>query len=474
MGLTGSTLGFAGAGDAPALSPFAVMLGGLAARVDDVAVSAVKIAMEQARQLRGIEQARQWALEMAASMSGDAHHSGEDLAVRSLVAQLAASMRVSEMAARRLVWMAQCLTNDLPMTLDYLSDGVITVRHAQILVDQVGLLDPESVTMLEQRALPRGAQQTPPQFERSVRAMAERLNLENMVERQVAAAEKRAIFIEGMRDGMGRLIMELPIAQVIAIDNYVTALAKASQVEGELRTLAQLKADIASDLLLNVDGLCTDGTGTTRATSTAGRGNGPADRYRTISPRLLVTVPVMTMLRKGPGAAGNANDNSNSSVDGRGPDEETTDLPEEPGILEGYGPIDPQTARELAAQAKGMIRILTDPDTGAALSIGRKRYRIPAALRFWLWFRDGICRFPGCNRSAVRAEIDHGLEWVADIGPTDHNNLASLCPGHHTLKTVAGWKPIQDPQGTGEIMWITPTGHLLHTQPENHVAPEAG
>lgn len=245
MGHTGSIVEFRDAGQAPgngaALSPFAQMLEGLAERIDDIAVSSVRIAREQSRQLRNIEQARLWALEMATTASGDAHHSSEELALRSLTAQVAASMRISEMAARRLIWTAQCLTTDLPLTLDYLSDGAITLRHAQILVDQVGLLDPESVTMLEQKVLPRGAQQTPPQFERSVRAMAERLNLENMVERQVAAAEKRVVFTEGMRDGMGRLIMELPIVQVVAIQNYLTDLAKNLQVEGELRTLTQLK-----------------------------------------------------------------------------------------------------------------------------------------------------------------------------------------------------------------------------------------
>jgi hypothetical protein len=448
MGHTGSTVEFRDADQAPRLSPFAVMLEGLAARIDEISVSSVKIAREQATQLRNIEEARVFAVGAAAGIPGNSRHSSEDLALRSLTAQVAGSMRISELAARRLVWTAQCLATDLPLTMSYLADGAITLRHAQILVDQVGLLDPESITMLEQKVLPRGSEQTPPQFERSVRAMAERLDLSNMVERQVGAAEKRVLYVEPMRDGMGRLILEAPIAQVVAAENFITDVARSLQGEGELRTLTQLKADVASDLLVNVDGF-----GNTRPT-TAGRGNGTTDRYRTIRPRLLVTVPALTMLRKSPGHDTNGNN-----------------LPEEPGILEGYGPIDPQTARELAAQAKGMIRILTNPDTGDALSIGRKRYRIPESLRLWLRFRDGICRFPNCNRPANQAELDHGQEWVADTGPTDHNNLASLCPGRHTLKTHTNWKPIQDPQGTGEIMWITPTGHLLHTQPENRVTP---
>ena len=184
----------------------------------------------------------------------------------------------------------------------------------------------------------------------------------------------------------------------------------------------------------NVDG---------KPVTTAGKGNSPADRFRSIRPTLLVTVPVLSLLRR----------------------------EQEPGILEGYGPIDPQTARELAAEAKSMIRILTHPETGVALSIGRTNYRIPKKLRYWLRFRDGTCRFPGCNRAAKFADIDHAKEWFADHGGTDHFNLNCLCPGHHAVKTHENWTPIQDPQGTGEIMWITPTGHLLWDYPENNVKP---
>jgi hypothetical protein len=46
-------------------------------------------------------------------------------------------------------------------------------------------------------------------------------------------------------------------------------------------------------------------------------------------------------------------------------------------MLEGYGPIDIETARRLAADAPGFTRILTHPETGAVLSLGRDRYAIP-------------------------------------------------------------------------------------------------
>jgi len=485
MGYNGSGVAFAEADGSAPLTPYAAMLEQLAEDIDDLSASTVRVGREQAHQLTEVERVRARAVAMSLAMpegrtGADTHHARTELAERSVIAQIASSLRLSEYSARKLMWAAQCLVGQLPATLEALRDGAISFRHAQILVEQVAVLDPESLSMLEQAVLARGAQQTPTQFERSLRTMSEKLNLESMIERQAATADKRITYVEPMRDGMGRYVLEAPIVQVIAIDNFVTDRAKSLQVEGELRTHAQLKSDVASDLLLAVDlpRFATTGPENT-IEITAGVGDGPVARYRNIRPRLLVTVPALTMLRRGSGSATGTQDVDSQQPEQLEQPERPEQLeqpglpeqPEQPGWLEGYGPIDPQTAREIAANAKSMIRILTHPETGAALSIGRKRYRIHENLRLWLRYRDGRCRFPGGNRSAAHAEIDHGREWAADAGRTDHVNLAALCPGHHTLKGNSDWQPLQDPQGSGEIMWITPTGHVLFTEPENRVEP---
>ncbi|MEB0268080.1 HNH endonuclease, partial [Cryobacterium sp. 10I5] len=59
----------------------------------------------------------------------------------------------------------------------------------------------------------------------------------------------------------------------------------------------------------------------------------------------------------------------------------------EPGYLAGYGPIDPETARRLAAGAPSFTRLLTHPETGVVLSMGRDTYKVPAALKKWLEVR---------------------------------------------------------------------------------------
>jgi hypothetical protein len=55
-----------------------------------------------------------------------------------------------------------------------------------------------------------------------------------------------------------------------------------------------------------------------------------------------------------------------------------------PATLDGYGPIDPVTARTLAGHAPSFIRLLTHPETGAVLSVGRDNYRVPQDLKNWL------------------------------------------------------------------------------------------
>ncbi|HEX4057804.1 MAG TPA: DUF222 domain-containing protein [Galbitalea sp.] len=440
MGRAGFGVEFGDAESPAPLTPYGEMLERLGDFVDDISVAEAKVAMAQAARARRIEEARAWAVYAASQFPGDdSHHARTELAERSFVAQLAGALHMSEAAARNVMWSSRCLVNDLPDTLAALAAGAISFRHARILVDQVSILDPESVAMLEQKVLPRGKQQTPPQFEKSVRLMSEKLNLESMVERHVEAVEERNTYLEPMPNGMGRYSIEAPMVLLVAIDDRATEMAKSVQSEGDLRTLAQRKTDVLTDLLLDVDGHSLDG----QANTIAGQGDGPIARFRSIRPKVLVTVPAMTLLRRG----------------------------QEPGVLEGYGPIDPQTARELAGNAKSFVRLLSHPETGIALSMGRKRYRIPAQLRMWLRVRDGRCRFPGCNRNVARCELDHTREWASESGETAHNNLAHLCPGHHALKGNADWKVEQNLNGSGELTWTSPTGHVFCTEPELRVQP---
>ena len=130
--------------------------------------------------------------------------------------------------------------------------------------------------------------------------------------------------------------------------------------------------------------------------------------------------------------------------------------------LEGYGPISTEVARRLAAHAPSFVRLLTHPETGTVLSVGRERYAVPRDLRLWLRIRDETCRFPGCGRSAATSDIDHTVDWQHE-GATRHDNLAHLCEAHHQLKHRTAWRV--DQAGGGALEWRAPSGRTYRTEP---------
>ncbi len=93
------------------------------------------------------------------------------------------------------------------------------------------------------------------------------------------------------------------------------------------------------------------------------------------------------------------------------------------------------------------------------------RYIPSRALADFIRCRDLTCRFPGCDKPATDADIDHTVPHP--VGPTHPSNLKCLCRFHHLLKTfwvgATGWHDRQYPDGT--VVWTAPTGHTYTTYP---------
>jgi hypothetical protein len=191
------------------------------------------------------------------------------------------------------------------------------------------------------------------------------------------------------------------------------------------RTLAQIGADVCADLLLTAaptidpttDTTCPGGLGAIRA-------------------QVQITVPVLTLLgRTDAGAA-----------------------------VAGRAPIDPESARRLAARAPGWDRVMCDPILGTVLEVDR--YSPTAAQRRYLAARDQHCRVPGCRAPLTRCQIDHNHE-AQHGGATTLRNLAHLCTRHHTLKTETAWTVSQDPDGT--LRFASPLGQHMKESPPPRV-----
>jgi hypothetical protein len=124
------------------------------------------------------------------------------------------------------------------------------------------------------------------------------------------------------------------------------------------------------------------------------------------------------------------------------------------GSLGWAGPINPETARRLACDAR-VARIITGPD-GLPLDVGRAQRSSSAAIRRALEVRDGHCVFTGCDAPPEWCDVHHVVHW-AHGGPTSCDNGALLCERHHTACHEGGFGIRRDP-GTGRWHTYRPDG----------------
>jgi len=327
--------------------------------------------------------------------------------IESFRAEVAAALRIPERTASIVIDEGFALSTRLPATLAALRHGAITPRHARILMSETSCLDDDTRADVERRAL-RESHRSTGDFARLVRRWCRRRDPLTAADRHRTAFGERYATRQPAPDGMSYFTTLITAVEAVAIDTRLDDAARALHLAGDPRTFAQLRADIFTDVML--DRVSRD------------------DRaYRGMKPTVVVTVPALTLLGRS----------------------------SEHGELEGYGPIDAETARELASEAPELRRMPVDPHTSVPLALGREKYRPSRSLRLWLRLRDRTCRFPGCANPVTTADIDHTRDWVHG-GSTNPDNLAHLCRKHHTLKHQSGWRVEHSTAGTLE--WTSPLG----------------
>ena len=412
--------------------------------IDDVVEADCAIARAAAKRAALIDQARSWSEATASLMPIDASQvrrwTAARVARRSLVSELAAALRLPERSTENLIEESRSLLRELPATMMALTEGQISYRHAQVMIDHANSLPAEARWAFEQTALPFARKLPVSRFEHRARILRERVHPESIEVRHSSCRDKRELTLDPARDGMAWLTAYLPAVNAHAVFTRITDIAADLQGPAEARTLTQLRADVFCDLL--IDGV-TDPTvqsDPTHQTDPTVQSDPTRPRLGwNIHARVLITVPVLTLLGHGT----------------------------EPAVLEGYGPIDLATARDLAADAPGFVRILTHPETGAVLSLGRDRYAIPPDLRAWLRMRDETCRAPGCGAPARRCDLDHTKDWQYH-GLSNHDNLAHLCPKHHDQKHHTRWTV--EHVGDGDLEWTSPAAHRYVTEQATRMA----
>lgn len=352
-----------------------------------------------------------------------------DDAVRS---EVALALHWSESQAQRRIDAARIITDLLPSTSEHLSEGAISLPHALAIADAVeriahGMhLDPvnhgndeelrQVCIALEQRVLPVARRQPLAATRRCIERAVHALAADSAAERHAHARRSRNVWVRDCEDGVSLLcaVMDSVTAHAcMHVLNESLALqdaANAHRPETDGRTRGERRSEALADALLG---------------STPGPAGQPP-----IAVQLDVVIDLDTLLGLRAGSA---------TVDGT--------------LVTSHDRV-----RELLMQAGDvtMRRLVTDPLTGALLDRGRTAYTVPDALRGFIIARDVRCRFPGCGRRAVNADIDHAIAWN-DGGDTSAHNLGALCRRHHLIKTHAGYDLV-DSSASGACTWRTPAG----------------
>ncbi|WP_229229163.1 HNH endonuclease signature motif containing protein [Sinomonas cyclohexanicum] len=380
--------------------------------------------------------------------------------------EIAAALRIPQRTARAKVEEARALCDPaMAPLLERMRDGSLNRQRAAIALDAAAPVPTGRLADFAEAAAEIAAPAdpdrvpTPAALGRRLRRLAEDYADEPLAARKAKAAADRHVDITPAGDGMCHLVALLPLEQGALIDTRLGAIARSLHSPDEARTINQLRADAFRDLLL----------GSTPPESESP--TGPPPRAPLGSPRAPLGSPRAPL------------GGVRMQLVVTATEATLTGASRAPGEILGYGPIDADTARNLAAQTQSWSRLAVGGKDGAPLSIGRIRYAPTAAMRRFLALRDATCRFPGCDKPSAATDTDHTIEW-AHGGTTGVDNLALLCPEHHRLKSLAHWtvrqtgtptNPTRDdsPATTeretgappGTLEWTSPSGRKHTTYP---------
>ena len=250
----------------------------------------------------------------------------------------------------------------LPATLDLLERGEINNHHARALAEAIVGLDDPAAAAVEKSVLPKAPEQSLASFTRAIRKAVAAAAPTPAQDEHAEAMSQRRVAHSPRTDAMSEIWMLLPATGAIAFMTAVNALAHRCGPD-DPRTADQRRADAA--IQLAIDAL----TGTSCA---------ELPREHRMRPTVQVSVALSTLLG----------------------------LDDQPGDLDGSGPIPASVARRIAADPSGTWRRLITDETGRLLDYGRSTYRPPKDLTDHVIARDRTCRFPNCNRQACRCELD--------------------------------------------------------------------
>ncbi|MGB8359940.1 MAG: DUF222 domain-containing protein [Acidimicrobiia bacterium] len=200
-------------------------------------------------------------------------------------------------------------------------------------------------------------------------------------------------------------ILSADPSDVAAAMAHVERIARHLKTDDEPRTLDQIRNDVAVDLL-----------------------RGKRFGMKPGGGRVKVTVPAATLER----------------------------LANEPGSIDGYGPVIAEIARKTALENVDGAWVFAVTDNGRTVATGTLARRPTEAQTRRIRADYPTCTFPGCRRPAYHCDLDHRKPFSRG-GPTHNDNLGPLCRHHHMAKHHAPWQLERLPNG--DHRWTSPLSH---------------
>ncbi|WP_157063386.1 HNH endonuclease signature motif containing protein [Luteipulveratus mongoliensis] len=337
-----------------------------------------------------------------------------------------------------------------------MAEGELSWWRASILFKETRHLPSPVASKVIDRVLRpvAGDDRTPLSHQTFRRRLSRQITLAESASEVAARRRKEAVDQRDVRTspgahGVAQLEITASAERTYAAQQRVTALARTARAAGDPRTLAQLRSDIATDLLVHG-----------QVAGDAVLGKAPQAHVHVIAhlASLMATNHGAVSVRPPKPSSGRVV--AVSPAIGQGI-----------GEVPGHGFLTADQVRELAF-AEGSIwrRLVTDPLTGAVIDAA-STYRPTAAMRQHVQARDQRCRAPGCEHPAMECDIDHNVSWRPDTespgqGATHVTNLRALHRAHHIAKTRRWWTSQQHDDGA--VTWSTLSGQQITTRPADH------
>lgn len=318
--------------------------------------------------------------------------------------ELRGALRWTRRAAENELDFATDLTARLPSVLTLLRSGKIDRRRAKVIVDRTIHLSVAHARLVAEEIQHEASRLTTGQLAARIRRVALEVDPESCREEATKAKEQRLFFTQSEADGTASIhLYGIDPLRAQELSDRINKIARGLRQDGERRTMDQLRADVAVDLLCG----------------TAAPAIG----------KVHLTIGLADLLDPDVAAAAQ---------------------------LAGYGPIFDDIVRQVTESGLGSWDWTVEhPDSGMPVADGHTRRRHSASQRRRLAVRHATCVAPGCRMPIIGCDTDHTTPY-SESGVTETEDSAPLCRHDHCVRHQTGWTYTHRPDG--DIVWKSPLG----------------